>query len=104
MVPSCLKHEFCFIYVCVEANASYNLTRLHSSNVNRDLIKENKFKLKKKKKARNTLYPAETMTNADYADDLAFLANSPALAESLLQSLEQAAKVSIYLSIYLFSY
>ena len=32
------------------------------------------------------------MTNADFADDLALLANKPAQAESLLHSLERAAR------------
>ena len=31
------------------------------------------------------------MTDADYADDLAFLVNTPAQAESLLHSLKQTA-------------
>ena len=53
-----------------------------------DLMKENGFKLAKERSRR---YPAQTITDADYADDIAFPANLPALAESLLQSLEQAA-------------
>ena len=52
-----------------------------------DLIKENSFTLKKISKR---WYPTETMTDADYADDLALLANTPAQAESLLHSLKQA--------------
>ena len=54
-----------------------------------DLIKENGFTLKKK--ARNRWYSAETMTDADYVDDLALLTNTPAQAESLMHSLKQAA-------------
>ena len=50
-----------------------------------DKIKENGFKLTKKRSRR---YPAETIT---YADDIAILANTPAQAETLLHSLEQAA-------------
>ena len=53
-----------------------------------DMIKENGFTLKK---ARNKRYPTETITNADYADDIALLANTPSQAESLLYSLELAA-------------
>ena len=53
-----------------------------------DLIKENGFILKK---ARSRQYPAETTTDADYADDIVLLANTPAQAESLLHSLELAA-------------
>ena len=44
-----------------------------------------------RKKARNRLYPARTITDADYADDIALLANTPTQAESLLYSLEKAA-------------
>ena len=49
--------------------------------------KKNGFTLKKARRR----YPAETITDADYADDLALLANTPIQAESLLQSLEKAA-------------
>ena len=45
-----------------------------------------------KKKARSRLYPAETIIDVDYADDLALLTNTPAQAESLLYSLQQAAE------------
>ena len=31
-------------------------------------------------------YPAKTITNADYADDIALLANTPNQAETLLQA------------------
>ena len=34
--------------------------------------------------------PTHTITDADYADDIAFLANTPAQAETLLHSLERA--------------
>ena len=37
-------------------------------------IKENSFKLTKERSRR---YPTKTITNADYADDIALLANSP---------------------------
>ena len=40
---------------------------------------------------RSRRYPAWTITDADYADDIALLPNIPAQAESLLHSLEQAA-------------
>ena len=53
-----------------------------------DKIKENCFELTKKRSRR---YPAKTITNADYTDDIAILANAPAQAEILLLSLEQAA-------------
>ena len=53
-----------------------------------DKIKENSFELTKKRSRR---YPAKTITNTDNADDIAILANTPAQAETLLHSLEQAA-------------
>ena len=53
-----------------------------------DNIKENGFKLIKE---RSRGYPAKTITNTDYADDIAFLANAPAQAKTLLHSLERAA-------------
>ena len=46
-----------------------------------DQIKENGFTLKK---ARSRRYPTETMTDADYADDLPLLAHIPVQTESLL--------------------
>ena len=53
-----------------------------------DKIKENGFELTKKRRRR---YPAKTITDADYTDDLAILANTPNQAETLLHSLERAA-------------
>ena len=40
-----------------------------------DKIKENSFKLTKERSRR---YPAKTINDADYADDIALLANAPA--------------------------
>ena len=48
-------------------------------------MKENGFKLTKERSKR---YPAHTIMDADYADDIALLANTPVLAETLLHSLE----------------
>ena len=53
-----------------------------------ELIKENGFTLKKK---RTRQFPTQNMTDVDYADDLLLFRNTPAQAESLLHSLEQAA-------------
>ena len=53
-----------------------------------DKIRENGFELTKKRSRR---YPAKTITDADYADDIALLANAPNQAETLLHSLERAA-------------
>ena len=51
-------------------------------------MKENSFKLTKERSRR---YHAQTITDTDYADDIAFLTNAPAQAETLLHSLERAA-------------
>ena len=53
-----------------------------------DKIRENGFELTKKRSRR---YPAKTITDTDYADDIAILANTPSQAETLLYSLERAA-------------
>ena len=52
-----------------------------------DKIKENGFELIKKRSRR---YPAKTITDADYAEDIMILANTPNQTETLLHSLEQA--------------
>ena len=51
-------------------------------------IRENGFGLTKKRRRR---YPAKTITDADYADDIALLANTPNQVETLLHSLKRAA-------------
>ena len=51
-----------------------------------DKIKENGFELTKKRSRR---YPAKTITDADYADEISILANAPVQAETLLHSLER---------------
>ena len=53
-----------------------------------DKIRENGFVLTKKRSRR---HPAKTITDTDYADDIAILENTPNKAETLLHSLEQAA-------------
>ena len=51
-------------------------------------MKENGFKLAKERIRR---YSAQTITDADYTDDIVFQANTPAPAETLLHSLQRAA-------------
>ena len=53
-----------------------------------DKIRENGFELTKK---RNRKYPTKTIPYADYADNIAILANTPVQAETLLYTLERAA-------------
>ena len=52
-----------------------------------DKIKENSFKLTKERSRR---YPAKTITDVDYTDDIALLANTSAQAKTLQYSLEWA--------------
>ena len=67
-----------------------------------DLIKENGFKLTKERSRR---YPTQTIMDADYADDIALLANTPAQAETLLHSLEWAAGcIGLYVNTYKMEY
>ena len=59
-------------------------------------MKENGFTLKK---AKSKWYPTETITDVDYAGDLALLVNASAQAESLLHKLEQAARgIGLYIN------
>ena len=51
-------------------------------------IKENDFTPKRE---RNKPYPAETILDSDYSDDLPLLANTPAQAESKLHRLKTFA-------------
>ena len=57
-------------------------------------IKENSFKLPKERSRR---YPAKTITDAHYADDITLLANAPTQAKTQLHSLEWfAAGISLH--------
>ena len=61
-----------------------------------DKIKENGFKITKERSRR---YPAKTITDADYADDIVLLAHAPALTGTLLHSLERAvAGISLHVN------
>ena len=53
-----------------------------------DKIRENGFELTKKRSRR---YPEKAITDADYADDIALLANTPNQAQTLLHSMERVA-------------
>ena len=60
-------------------------------------MKDNSFKLAK---ARSRIYPARTITNAVYADDIVLLANTQAKAETLLNSLERpTAGIGLHINI-----
>ena len=63
-----------------------------------DKSRENGFELTKK---RSKIHPTKTITDADYADNIAILANTPNQAEILLHSLERAAAgISLYVNAY----
>ena len=70
-----------------------NAVWLSKKFCNTDILHPNSpdSKLFKLTKERSRRYPAKTITDASYADDIALLANAPAQAESLLHSLERAA-------------
>ena len=51
-------------------------------------VRKNRFTLER---ARSRQYPAQTITDVDYADDIALEVNTPARDESILYSLEKAA-------------
>ena len=51
-------------------------------------MKDNSFNLTK---VRSRRYPAHTITDAVYTNDIVLLANTPAQAETLLHCLERAA-------------
>ena len=87
---TCWAHHTC-IYIIL-----FVLCLLHVLRTSIDKIKENGFELTKKRSRR---YPATTITDADYADDIAILANTPDQAETLLHSLERAAaSIGLYVN------
>ena len=55
-----------------------------------DKMKDNSFKLTKERSRR---YSAHTITDTDYADDIALLANTPTQVETLLHSPQRATAV-----------
>ena len=84
----CCKDFFifydCFLYVIIVLSLRIFLT---SEDVNLLVVLLHYgFELTKKRSKR---YPAKTITDADYADDLALLANTPNQAATLLHSLER---------------
>ena len=60
----------------------------HMLQTSLNLMKGNGFMLAK---VRSRNYPTRTITDADYADDIALLANTSVRTKSLLHSLELAA-------------
>ena len=84
-----LNSKFYFCDCIFKISIFHNLTRLdYVLRTSIDKIRENGFELTKKRSRR---YPAKTITDADYADDIAILANTHDQTETLLHSLEWAA-------------
>ena len=64
--------------------------------------KENSFTLTKERSRR---YPTQTITNMDYADDIALLANTPVQAKTLLHSLQwTAAGIGLHINTHKMEY
>ena len=60
------------------------------------ILKKNDFK---QKKERSRKFPAKTVTDVNYADDIALLSDAPAQAETLLHSLKRAAaSIGLYVN------
>ena len=76
----CMYDIYIYIHVCIYF--------FYQSMFSIDKIRENGFEVTKKRSRR---YPEKTITDADYADDIAILVNTPNQAETLLHSLEWAA-------------
>ena len=80
-----------FYYICTFSN-EYNvlylfiISRDYVLRMSIDLLKVNGFTLKTTRKKR---YPRETITDADYVDDVTLLSNITAQTESKLQSQKQ---------------
>ena len=62
------------------------LDYMHRTSI--DKMKDNSFKLTKERSRR---YPAQTITDVDYVNDIVLLANTPAQVKTLLHSQERAA-------------
>ena len=83
-----------YVFVCIYVLQGHTLASYlfvicldYVLRTSMDKMKDNGFKLAKERSRR---YPAQTITDADYADDVALLANAPVQAETLLHSLERA--------------
>ena len=65
-------------------------------------MKDNSFKLVKERSRR---YSTQTITDTDYTDNIALLANTPTQAETLLHGLEQAASgIGLHVNTYKMQY
>ena len=75
----------------------HNQSRRRTSSVDKS---NERLRIYTKKKAGSRRYRAEANTDADYADNIALLANTPKQAEYLLRSLDQAAgSIGLYVNV-----
>ena len=80
-------NRFFLIFLSTELNSFWVNGSCLMSNCLLIKGKENGFKLTKERSRR---YPAKSITDADYDDDIALLTNAPIQAETLLYCLERA--------------
>ena len=91
-----------YLYSAVRLNCMNTIYITLYSIFSIDWIKENGFKLTKERSRR---YPTQTITDADYADDIALWANTFTQAETLLHSLEWAdAGIGLYVNAHKMEY
>ena len=65
----------------------FNICLVYVLKKSTDKMKDNGFKLTKERSRR---YPAQKITDADYANDIAIFVNTPAQTKSLFHSVERA--------------
>ena len=90
------KRNFFFLSVCDWKKFANQRLTIFYDHLN-TLQFSNLFTLKKKARSRRN--PTETISDADYVDDRALLANTASHVESLQHSLEKAARgIGLYLN------
>ena len=83
-----ISRSFHFSFQYVTNTWLIGLSAWHSFPISTNPCHFYPFELTKKRSRR---YPAKTITDVDYTDDIAILANTPNQAKTLLHSLERAA-------------
>ena len=84
----CVCVYFIYVYILMLAPYLFIICLDYVLRTLIDKIRENGFELTKKRSRR---YPAITITDNNFADDIALLANTPNQAETLLHSFGRAA-------------
>ena len=93
LVPSCTTFKIQLSIVLVSVDHSFWVLIVFKSIVMVEILIDwqNQREWFRADEEKSRRYPAKTITDADYADDIAILANTPDQAETLLHSLERAA-------------